>query len=92
MTTEIYAEALALYERLGLDRARVRRVGVRMEQLIDAHRAYRQPQLTEPEYGWREADQAADAAVRKFGPGAVQRAACCRQRWQAAAPGQAVSR
>ena len=38
------------------------------------HRAYRQPLLTDPERGWREAEQAMDAAVGKFGPGAVQRA------------------
>jgi DNA polymerase-4 len=57
-----------------LDRARIRRVGVRVAQLVDVHRAYRQPQLTDPEFGWREADQAADGAVRKYGPAAVQRA------------------
>jgi DNA polymerase-4 len=74
VTEEIYSAALALYHRLGLDRARIRRVGVRVEQLVDAHRAYRQPQLTDPEFGWREADQAADGAVRKYGPAAVQRA------------------
>ena len=43
------------------------------------HRAYRQPRLTDPERGWREADQAVDAAVRKFGPGAVQRAVLTRR-------------
>src|SRR5918994_2185778 len=48
VTEEIYLAALGLYERLGLDRARIRRVGVRMEQLVDASRAYRQPQLTDP--------------------------------------------
>ena len=74
VTEEIYSAALALYQRLRLDRARIRRVGVRVEQLVDAHRAYRQPQLTDPEFGWREADQAMDGAVRKFGPAAVQRA------------------
>jgi DNA polymerase IV len=74
VTEEIYTAALALYDRLRLDRARIRRVGVRVEQLVDAHRAYRQPQLTDPEFGWREADQAVDGAVRKYGPAAVQRA------------------
>jgi DNA polymerase IV len=74
VTEEIYSAALALYDRLRLDRARIRRVGVRVEQLVDAHRAYRQPQLTDPEFGWREADQAIDGAVRKYGPAAVQRA------------------
>jgi DNA polymerase IV len=74
VTEEIYSAALALYHRLGLDRARIRRVGVRVVQLVDVHRAYRQPQLTDPEFGWREADQAIDGAVRKYGPAAVQRA------------------
>ncbi|HEV2928381.1 MAG TPA: DNA polymerase IV, partial [Propionibacteriaceae bacterium] len=68
VTEEIYTAALALYDRLRLDRARIRRVGVRVEQLVDADRAYRQPQLTDPEFGWREADQAVDGAVRKYGP------------------------
>ena len=39
VTEEIYAQALELYDRLGLDRARIRRVGVRVEQLVDRHRA-----------------------------------------------------
>jgi DNA polymerase-4 len=80
VSSEIYAAAVGLYDRLRLDRARIRRVGVRMEQLVDVHRAYRQPLLTDPERGWREAEQAMDAAVGKFGPGAVQRAALARRR------------
>ena len=71
---------MALYEKLGLQRARVRRVGVRAEGLVEAHLAYRQPQLTDPERGWREAEQAIDAAVVKFGPTAVQRATLTRRR------------
>src|SRR5918997_1705933 len=74
VTEEIYTAALALYDRLRLDRARIRRVGVRVEQLVDAHRAYRQPQLTDPEFGWREADQAVDGAGRKEGSGGGSRA------------------
>ena len=80
VTEEIYAAALGLYDRLELDRARVRRVGVRVEQLVDASQAYRQPQLTDPESGWREADHAVDQAVRKFGTGAVRRAVLARPR------------
>ena len=38
------------------------------------HRIYRQPQLTDPERGWREADLAIDVAVGKFGPAARFRA------------------
>jgi DNA polymerase-4 len=80
VTDEIHAQAVALYDKLGLQRARVRRVGVRAEGLVEAHQAYRQPQLTDPERGWREAEQAIDAAVLKFGPTAVQRATLTRRR------------
>ena len=79
VTSEIYAGALGLYDRLGLDRARIRRVGVRVEGLIAVDRAYRQPRLTDPERGWPEAEQAVDAAVGKFGPTAVQRAVLTRR-------------
>jgi DNA polymerase-4 len=80
VTAEIYAAAVELYDRLGLDRARIRRVGVRMQQLVDVHSAYRQPRLTDPERGWREADQAVDAAVLRFGPAAVQRLVLTRRK------------
>ncbi|GAA2100986.1 DNA polymerase IV [Microlunatus panaciterrae] len=79
VTDEIHHHAVALYEKLGLQRARIRRVGVRVEGLVEAERAYRQPELTEPDKGWREAEQAMDAAIRKFGPAAVQRAALTRR-------------
>ncbi len=79
VTGEIYAGALGLYERLALDRARIRRIGVRVEGLISLDRAYRQPRLTDPERGWPEAEQAVDAAVGKFGPAAVQRAVLTRR-------------
>jgi DNA polymerase-4 len=79
VTEEVYAAAVALYDQQGLDRARIRRVGVRVQGLLPAGRSSRQPQLTDPEHGWQEADQAVDAAVRKFGPAAVQRAALTRR-------------
>jgi DNA polymerase IV len=79
VTDEIYSEALALYSRLGLERARIRRVGVRVEGLLGVDRAYRQPRLTDPERGWPEAEQAVDAAVGRFGPAAVQRAILTRR-------------
>jgi len=74
VTEQIYEAALGLYERLGLDRARIRRVGVRMQGLVPVEKACLQPTLIEPELGWREADQAVDAALIRFGPRAVQRA------------------
>jgi len=74
VTEEIYTCAVSLYDRLGLGRARVRRVGVRVAGLVECGRAYRQPLLTDPDRGWREAEQAMDAAIGRFGPAAVQRA------------------
>ncbi|SDE53127.1 DNA polymerase IV [Auraticoccus monumenti] len=79
VTEEIYAQAVAIHARLGLQRARIRRVGVRVEGLVDRDEAYRQPELTEPDHGWREAEQAIDAATRRFGPSAVQRAVLTRR-------------
>lgn len=78
VTDEIYAQALKLYSGLRLQRARIRRVGVRIEKLLDAAEAYRQPTLDAPERGMREVELAADAAVVRFGPDAVQRASLTR--------------
>lgn len=83
VTEEIYLQAVAIYRKLGLGRARIRRVGVRVENLVESGRASRQPRLTDPERGWREADQAMDAAVDKFGPAAVRRAVLTRPRGRA---------
>jgi DNA polymerase-4 len=78
VAAEIYQVALMLYERLGISRARIRRIGVRVQGLVDVGRAERQPQLTDPDRGWREAEQATDLAVGRFGPGAVRRASLTR--------------
>ena len=78
VTDEIHEQAMGLYGKLGLQRVRIRKVGVRVEGLIDIDQAYRQPELTDPDRGWREAEVAVDAAVRKFGPAAVQRAVLTR--------------
>jgi DNA polymerase IV len=69
---EVYAAALSLYEALGLDRARIRLVGVRVEGLAAAGSTPRQLQLGERERGWREAEIAADRAVARFGSGVVR--------------------
>nr|WP_231979912.1 hypothetical protein [Tessaracoccus coleopterorum] len=47
-TNDIYAEALRLFEKLGLQRARIRRVGVRVEALVPKGETYQQPALDEP--------------------------------------------
>jgi DNA polymerase-4 len=74
ITDEVYEAALAALARLGLQRARVRRVGVRVTGLVDRSTAYLQPALDEPEHGWREAETAADKVIQRFGPKAVRRA------------------
>ncbi|MEV4566524.1 DNA polymerase IV [Nonomuraea sp. NPDC049419] len=67
----IYATACELYEAAGLQRVRLRLVGVRMENLRPAGEATRQLSLGERETGWREAERAMDRAIRRFGPDAV---------------------
>ena len=72
---EVYETALGLYDALGLERARLRLVGVRIEQITDADGQARQLLLGEPDRGWREAEQAVDRATLRFGAGAVRPAA-----------------
>ncbi|MEV3980059.1 DNA polymerase IV [Nonomuraea sp. NPDC049758] len=67
----IYATACELFQAAGLQRVRLRLVGVRMENLRPAGEATHQLGLGERETGWREAEQAMDKAIRRFGPDAV---------------------
>ena len=69
---ELYDTARALFDALGLDRARIRLVGVRAERLIEADSAPQQLELGAREHGRREAELAADRAARRFGAGAVR--------------------
>ena len=62
---------MALSDALGLQRARIRLVGVRAEGIVDSDDAPRQMLLDEPEVGWREAEQAVDRASARFGRGSV---------------------
>ncbi|MGA9345746.1 MAG: DNA polymerase IV [Nocardioidaceae bacterium] len=78
LTPEIYATAADLFTALGLERARIRLVGVRVEGLVDAARATRQLVLGERPYGWEQAEQAVDRAVGKFGTQAVRPATLLR--------------
>ncbi|NUR93068.1 MAG: DNA polymerase IV [Nonomuraea sp.] len=77
---EIYATACELYAAAGLERIRLRLVGVRMENLRAAEESSRQLSLGERETGWREAEQAMDRAIRRFGPDAVVPASLVRGR------------
>lgn len=69
---EVYAVARGLYQALGLQRTRLRLVGVRMEQLGPRTQQSRQLTLDEPDQGWREAEAAIDAATARFGQDAVR--------------------
>ena len=73
-TDEVYAATVRLLRAFRLDRPRLRRVGVRVEHVMDVDLVATQPALDEPDRGWREAERAADAAIARFGPHAVSRA------------------
>lgn len=73
-TQEINQVARQLYRNLGLQRARIRLLGVRAENLQPAQIASFQPTLDQPELGWEEADQAVDKARARFGQAALRRA------------------
>jgi DNA polymerase-4 len=71
----VYGTARELFERLGLDRARLRLVGVRVEGLVPSTSGHRQLALDERPQGWREAERAVDKASARFGAGVVRPAA-----------------
>jgi DNA polymerase-4 len=68
----VYGCARDLFLRLGLERARLRLVGVRVEGLGPATSGHRQLALDERPQGWREAERAVDLASARFGAGAVR--------------------
>ena len=72
VTQEIYRTAVGLYDALGLQRARIRLVGVRVEGLVPRITVHRQLVLGERERGWAEADRAVDRATLRFGSAAVR--------------------
>ena len=72
VTQEVYAAAVRLYDALGLQRARIRLVGVRVEGLVPREEVQRQGVLGEREHGWSDADRAVDRAARRFGSAAVR--------------------
>jgi len=72
VTQEIYQTASDLFLALGLQRARIRLVGVRVEGLVPRATVQRQLVLGERERGWSEADVAVDRATQRFGVAAVR--------------------
>ncbi len=71
-TNECFAIIKTLYQALHLDRARIRLVGVSLDNLVDGANAPSQMALGERERGWREATDAIDRASERFGKGSVR--------------------
>ncbi|CAB4719937.1 MAG: DNA polymerase IV [Actinobacteria bacterium] len=69
-THEIYDVVKALYQGLKIDRARLRLVGVSLDNLSSG--APEQMVLGARESGWRQADGAIDRARARFGAGSVR--------------------
>ncbi len=69
-THDIYEIAKSLFLALNLDRARLRLVGISLDNLSEA--APEQLLLGAREKGWREADTAIDRAKLRFGGGSVR--------------------
>ena len=69
---ETYEVVRSLFKALHLDRARIRLVGVSLDNLVDSDGLPEQLQLGEREKGWREATKAIDQASARFGHGSVR--------------------
>jgi DNA polymerase-4 len=69
---ELYETARGLFDALGLDRVRIRLVGVRAERLTDTGTTPTQLVLGAREHGRRDVELAADRAARRFGAGGVR--------------------
>lgn len=69
-TQEIYQVVKDLYKALKLDRARLRLVGVSLENLHES--APQQLMLGQREKGWREAESAVDRAADRFGEESIR--------------------
>ena len=72
VTQEIYQTASDLFVALGLQRARIRLVGVRAEGLVPRSTVHHQLVLGERDHGWSAADTAMDRAIRRFGDTAIR--------------------
>jgi DNA polymerase IV len=72
LARDVHAAAVAAFDGLGLDRARIRLVGVRAEGLQPVETTPQQLELGAPEHGWRDAERAVDDLSRRFGAGVVR--------------------
>ncbi|MBU6244393.1 MAG: DNA polymerase IV [Actinomycetales bacterium] len=72
VTKEIYDTARAMFDALGLERVRIRLVGVRMEGLADGSGVAQQLALGQSEHVRRDAEVAVDALRARFGRSAVR--------------------
>jgi len=80
---ECYEIVKKLYLDLKLDRARIRLVGVSLDNLHEAAGSFEQLSLDSREHGWGEATEAMDKALERFGRGSVRPASECCWRWAA---------
>lgn len=71
-TNETFEVVRSLFLALKLDRARLRLVGVCLDNLVNSEDAPSQMLLGEREHGWREATEAIDRASERFGRGSVR--------------------
>jgi len=78
-TQQVYRTAADLFAALGLQRARIRLVGVRVEGLVPRTSVHHQLMLGEREHGWSDADRAVDRATSRFGTAAVRPATLLRR-------------
>ncbi|MET9881157.1 hypothetical protein ABZZ36_42275 [Actinacidiphila glaucinigra] len=72
-TDDLRDAAMAVFERLGLERARVRGVSVRLQPLVDAAGATQQLSLDASRENSRRLDPVVDRLNARFGPGTVTR-------------------
>lgn len=74
VSDEVYEQVMRLYRGLNLQRARVRRVGVRLEELIDADHASYQPTLFGYDERKRRIEKVIDQISYRYGDRVVSRA------------------
>lgn len=77
VSRDIYMVAMALYDGLHLQRARVRLVGVRCENLGGSDEV--QLELSAKDSGWRQTEQVMDEVARKYRTGRVRPARLVRK-------------